>query len=48
MRRQLAKFAALIDVERGDRLAVDDDDDLLRAGGGCRDRGRLRLVASRG
>ena len=39
MRRQLAKFAALIDVERGDRLAVDDDDDLLRAGGGCRDRG---------
>ena len=39
MRRQLAKLAALIDVERGDRLAVDDDDDLLRAGGGCRDRG---------
>ena len=35
----VGKFAALIDVERGDRLAVDDDDDLLRAGGGCRDRG---------
>jgi hypothetical protein len=38
----LNKLAALVDVERRDRLAVHDDDDLLRAGTGCRHRGGER------
>jgi hypothetical protein len=38
VRRQLNELAALLDVERRDRLAVDDDDHLLGAGAVCRQR----------
>jgi len=38
VRRQLIELGALLDVERGDRLAVDDNDHLLGAGGGRQDR----------
>ena len=39
MGRQLNELAALLDIERRDWLAVDDDDDLLGTDRGCRHRG---------
>ena len=38
LRRQLSELAALLDVERRDRLPVDDDHDLLGVRGGSQRR----------